>query len=198
MSADRFVQAYEGTPPWDIGRPQPAFVALADAGAIAGPVLDAGCGTGENALFLAGRGLDVLGIDAVPAAIDAARAKATARGLTAAFEVHDALDLGSLDRRFSTVVDSGLFHTFDDDEREHFVASLAAVLEHGGICHALCFSEHETREGGPRRVTQAELRAVFGRPPFTVLGIEAAEMATRLEGAGRKAWLAHVRRGADG
>lgn len=196
MSADRFVQAYQGTPPWDIGRPQPAFVALADAGVIEGPVLDAGCGTGENALFLAGRGLTVLGVDAVPAAIAAARTKAAERGLSAEFAVHDALDLGSLGRTFRTVVDSGLFHTFDDPEREQYVTALAAVLEPGGVAHVLCFSEHETREGGPRRVTQAELRAVFDRPPFAVRSIVAAEMATRLEGRRREAWLAEIRRGA--
>jgi hypothetical protein len=57
----------------------------------------------------------------------------------------------------------------------------------------LCFSERETSEGGPRRVTQAELREAFDAPPFLVLGIEAAEMATNL-GGGRKAWLARVER----
>lgn len=194
MTADRFREAYEGTPPWDIGGPQPAFVDLADAGAIEGPVLDAGCGTGENALFLAARGHDVTGIDAVTAAVTAARDKAAARGLEAEFVVHDALDLTGLGRRFRTVVDSGLFHTFDDDERERYATALAAVLEPGGVAYILCFSELETREGGPRRVTQAELRAVFDRPPLAVAGIGAATMAARLEGGARQAWLAEIRR----
>ena len=58
---DTFVSAYAGQAPWDIGRPQPAFVAA--AGRVAGRVLDAGCGTGENALFFAARGHPVTGID---------------------------------------------------------------------------------------------------------------------------------------
>ena len=197
MSVTHFIEAYKGRPPWDIGRPQPAFEALADAGEIAGPVLDAGCGTGENALFLAARGFEVVGVDAVEAAVEAARRKAVARGLEAEFLVHDALALEGLGRRFATVVDSGLFHTFDDHERGRFVKSLAAALTLGGRYYVLCFSEREVRDGGPRRVTQAELRATFDHPPFRVLSIEAAEMAANLDGGSRKAWLARSERVAN-
>jgi SAM-dependent methyltransferase len=197
LSATRFVDAYRGRPPWDIGRPQPVFVELADAGEIAGPVLDVGCGTGENALFLAARGFEVVGVDAVPAAVAAARGKAGARGLEAEFLVHDALALEGLGRRFRTVVDSGLFHTFDDRERRRFVTSLAAALALGGHYYVLCFSERERRDGGPRRVTQAELRAAFDRRPFRVLSIAAAEMAANLDGGGRKAWLGRIERVAN-
>jgi cyclopropane fatty-acyl-phospholipid synthase-like methyltransferase len=194
MNASRFEDAYRGTPPWDIGRVQPSFRAVANAGLVAGPVLDAGCGTGENALFFAARGFEVVGVDAVEAAIQAARAKATARGLDAEFLVHDALALEELGRRFSTVVDSGLFHTFDDGERRRYVASLAAATALRGRVFVLCFSERETGEGGPRRVTRAELRDAFDAAPFRVRGIEAAEMATNLDGGGRKAWLASIER----
>lgn len=197
MSVTHFIDAYKGKPPWDIGRPQPSFKALADAGEIAGPVLDAGCGTGENALFLAARGFAVVGVDAVEAAVEAARRKALARGLEAEFLVHDALALDGLGRRFATVVDSGLFHTFADRERVLFAKSLAAALRLGGRYYVLCFSERESREGGPRRVTQAALRAAFDKPPFRVLSIAAAEMATNLDGAGRKAWLARIERVAN-
>ena len=163
ISANRFIQAYKGKPPWDIGRHQPAFEALADAGEIVGPVLDAGCGTGENALFLAARGFEVVGVDAVEAAVEAARGKAAARGLEVELLVHDALALDGLGRRFATVVDSGLFHTFTDRERKRFVASLTAALALGGRYHVLCFSEREVRDGGPRRVTRAELRGLRPR-----------------------------------
>jgi SAM-dependent methyltransferase len=193
VSASRFIESYRGTPPWDIGRPQPAFERLAEAGDEQGPVLDAGCGTGENALAFAAAGFEVVGVDAVDAAVEAARAKAEARGLAAEFLVHDALALGELGRRFGTVVDSGLFHTFDDAERRRYAASLAAATAPGARLHALCFSELEPGDGGPRRVTQAELRAAFGHPPFRVLAIEPAEMATNL-GGGRKAWLASAER----
>jgi SAM-dependent methyltransferase len=198
MSTEHFFEAYRGTPPWDIGRHQPVFEQALREGAIRGPVLDVGCGTGENALYLAAQGHDVTGVDAVPAAIAAARDKADARGLRVDFVVGDALALGTLGRRFATVIDSGLFHTFDDEERERFRESLAAALEPGGRYLVLCFSERELREGGPRRVTRAELRDVFDRPPFGVLSIEAAEMAANLEGDGRKAWFARVERLSDG
>ncbi len=196
MSASRFIESYRGTPPWDIGRPQPAFERLAAAGEARGPVLDAGCGTGENALAFAAAGFEVVGVDAVEAAVAAARAKAEARGLAAEFLVHDALELGGLGRRFRTVVDSGLFHTFDDGERRRYVTSLAAATATGARLHVLCFSELEPGDGGPRRVTQAELRAAFDHPPFRVLAIESAEMATNL-GGGRKAWLATAERVGD-
>jgi cyclopropane fatty-acyl-phospholipid synthase-like methyltransferase len=194
VSAHRFEEAYKGTPPWDIGRAQPAFETLAADGLVVPPLLDAGCGTGENALYFAARGVEVVGVDAVQAAVAAARAKARARGLGAEFLVHDALALGDLGRRFRTVLDSGLFHTFDDHERRRYVASLAAATSLEAHVFILCFSEREAGEGGPRRVTQAELREAFDRPPFRVLGIEAATMATNLEGGGRKAWLASVER----
>ena len=194
MNTTRFEEVYRGTPPWDIGRHQPVFEALAEAGDIVAPVLDAGCGTGENALYLASRGLEVVGVDAVEAALAAARAKAAARGLTAEFLVCDALSLGDLGRRFATVIDSGLFHTFEDDERERYVHALAAVIKPGGRYFVLCFSELETGSGGPRRVTQAELRECFDRPPFRVLSIEAAAFASNARGGGRKAWLARVER----
>jgi SAM-dependent methyltransferase len=193
MRTDRFEEAYKGVPPWDIGRAQPAFERVADAGLVTGPVLDAGCGTGENALLFAARGFEVVGVDAVDAAVAAARAKAETRGLQAEFLVHDALALGELGRRFRTVVDSGLFHTFDDDERRAYVASLATTTALHARVFILCFSELEPGDAGPRRVTQAELREAFDRPPFRVLDIEAAEMGTNL-GGGRKAWLASIER----
>jgi 2-polyprenyl-3-methyl-5-hydroxy-6-metoxy-1,4-benzoquinol methylase len=195
VPASFFAEAYDrGTPPWDIGRHQPVFERLADAGDILAPVLDAGCGTGENALYLAARGYEVVGVDAVELAVHAARRKTARRGLTADFIVGDALALGALGRRFATVIDSGLFHTFDDQERPRFVDSLAEALQPGGHYFMLCFSELETREGGPRRVTQAEIRAVFDRPPFRVLCIEAAEMETNFADGPRRCWLARIER----
>ncbi len=194
MSGNRFAEGYKGVPPWDIGRHQPVIEALADAGEVTGPVLDVGCGTGENALFLASQGFEVVGVDAVDMAVAAARRKAAARGLDAQFFVYDALALEQLGRRFATVIDSGLFHSFSDAERERFAVSLAAALKLGGRYYVLCFSELETLQGGPRRVTQAELRSAFGGPAFNVLSIEAAEFDSNLEGGRRKAWLARIER----
>ena len=182
----------QGWAPWDIGRPQPVFVRLADAGEFASPVLDSGCGTGEHALMLAERGLEVLGVDVAPTAICLAREKAIQRGLSAEFEVGDVLALDRVERRFTTVVDSGVFHTFDDADRPRHVASLASAIEPGGVVHLLCFSEQTPGDWGPRRVTQAELREAFA-DGWTVARIEAARFDVR-EGFGDQphAWLARI------
>jgi cyclopropane fatty-acyl-phospholipid synthase-like methyltransferase len=97
-------------------------------------VLDVGCGTGEHAILAAERGASALGVDVSPLAIALARRKARDRGVTAAFTVVDALDLGALGEVFDVVVDSGLFHVFDDEERPQYAASLARVLRTGGCC----------------------------------------------------------------
>jgi SAM-dependent methyltransferase len=149
------------SPPWDIGRPQPVFVRLADAGLLSGRLLDAGCGTGENTLLAASKGADALGIDISPRAIQLARDKAAERGIAARFEVADALNLGPFGVTFETVIDSGVFHIFDDDDRARYVASLASVLEPGGCLYLICFSELQPGDFGPRRVSQDELRAAF-------------------------------------
>jgi SAM-dependent methyltransferase len=152
---------YTGTPPWDIGRPQPAFVALAQTGAIRGRVLDAGCGTGEHALMAAELGLEVTGIDMATAAIEAARRKARDRCLRARFLIWDAFELAALDEQFDTVLDSGLFHVFHDDDRPRFVDNLRTVISAGGRYFMLCFSDLQPGGWGPRRVTQSEIRTSF-------------------------------------
>src|SRR5947199_6701413 len=116
-----------GLAPWDIGRPQPAIMRLASAGRFTGTVLDAGCGTGENALHIASLGLSVLGVDVAETALAMAREKAHERGIKAEFATADALELERLGRRFDTVLDCGLFHSFEGEERPKYVASLASV-----------------------------------------------------------------------
>ncbi len=158
--------------PWDIGRPQPAFVRLAEAGLLAGRVLDAGCGTGEHTLLAASAGADALGIDISPLAIERARGKAADRGIRARFEVGDVLRLADLGLACDTVIDSGVFHVFDDDSRAAYVQSLASVLRPGGTCYLMCFSDRQPGNLGPRRVSQDELRAAFS-DGWTVRSIEA-------------------------
>ncbi len=138
---ETFESMYAGKPPWDIDEPQEAFVEVADR--VTGAVLDAGCGTGENALFFAGKGHPVLGIDFLERPLQEARRKAQERGVSAEFLRMDALDLTTLDRRFDSVIDSGLFHVFSDEDRPRYVAGLAHVTNPGGRVFLLCFSDEE-------------------------------------------------------
>jgi SAM-dependent methyltransferase len=181
--------------PWDIGRPQAAFVRLANAGELLSPLLDSGCGTGEHTLLAAERGLSALGIDVAPSAIEAARAKAAGRGLDVQFEVGDVLALDRLGRQFATVIDSGVFHVFDDGDRARYVASLGSVVRPTGAVHLLCFSEHTPGTAGPRRVTEAELRAAFA-DGWIVDRIEPAVLEVRPEFSAVPAngWLATIMR----
>jgi 2-polyprenyl-3-methyl-5-hydroxy-6-metoxy-1,4-benzoquinol methylase len=193
-----FESAYAGRAPWDIGAPQPAFIAVADQ--ITGSVLDAGCGTGDNALFLAGRGHQVTGIDFLAEPIKRAKQKAAERGLAARFLVMDALDLKELPEVFDTVIDSGLFHVFSDEDRRRYVSGLASVVKPNGRLLLLCFSDEEPGEQGPRRISQRELREAFSQG-WKVESIEPSRIKVRSDlkditfsEGGPKAWFVVVQR----
>jgi SAM-dependent methyltransferase len=188
-----FDAMYSGTPPWDIGRPQAAFLALAEDGTIGGRVLDAGCGTGEHVLMAARLGLPVLGVDAAPAAIEIARRKAREAGVEARFAVQDALRLAELGEQFDTVLDCGLFHVFDDDNRAAYVESLRSVVPPGGRYFMLCFSDRQPPGYGPRRVTQDEIRASFA-DGWRVDAIDAATLEVNIDPEGVRAWRSAITR----
>jgi ubiquinone/menaquinone biosynthesis C-methylase UbiE len=200
---EHFESAYAATAPWDIPGPQPAFVALEEAGEIQGSVLDAGCGTGEHAMYLATKGHEVRGIDFVPVAIDRAKAKAKERGLNVHFQQANALELETLGRQFDAVIDSGLFHIFNDDDRPIYVVGLAKVLRPEGRFHMMCFSDREPGTDGPRRVTQQEIHNAF-RDGWSVQEIRESKFETvkypggpQFSPGGPKAWLATIVRRED-
>jgi cyclopropane fatty-acyl-phospholipid synthase-like methyltransferase len=177
---------------------------LEEAGQIRGGVLDVGCGTGENLLFLAAKGHEAWGVDFVPVAVERAKAKAAQRGIKANFIVGNALELGTLASQFDgvieTVIDSGLFHTFSDEERPAFVQGLAEVLQSGGLLHILCFSDEEPGSEGPRRVTQKEIRDAFC-DGWKVVSIERIRFESvpppvgpNFSPGGPKAWRATIER----
>jgi len=190
---------HDGPAPWDIGHPQPTVVRLVSEGGFAGAVLDAGCGTGENALHIASLGLPVLGVDVAETALAIAREKARARtkdgGIKVEFAAADALQLERLGRTFKTVLDCGLFHTFDDnDERTRYATNLASVTEHDGTLYVLCFSD-ESPDTGPHPITQEELRTAFNPSSgWNVASIQPDRIQTRFHDHGAPAWFATIKR----
>jgi SAM-dependent methyltransferase len=202
---DVFNSFYEnGTPPWVIGEPQPAIIALEKTGVIRGRVLDPGCGTGEHTILLTRLGYDVLGVDYAPTAIERARANAATRGVDAHFEVADAMDLGA-GSGYDTIVDSALFHIFGDDaDRARYVESLYGAVNPGGLVHVLALSD-AGRGFGPT-VSESVMREAFGEgwtlealDTTTYRGIVGAMHAEPLGLAvgtvlDEPAWLARVRR----
>jgi SAM-dependent methyltransferase len=193
-----FETMYAGLPPWETGRPQPAFVAA--AGQVVGSILDAGCGTGENALFFAGQGHKVTGIDFLAEPIDRAKQKAAERGLTATFLVMDALAMMSLPVVFDSVIDSGLFHVFNDGDRRRYVEGLASILKPGGRLFLLCFSDAEPEGPRPRRVSRDEIKTAFA-DGWVVEEVEPTQFEVRpdlkeisFSPGGPHAWFVVIRR----
>jgi len=160
-----FVGMYaEGIPPWQIDRPQPEVIQLIEQGKFESLVLDLGCGTGDNTIELARRGLVVKGLDAVPEALERACKKTEQAGLKQSpeFVLGDALRLAESGLKARTVLDCALFHTFSDEEIKDYIRGLEAVLSPGGRLHILSFSELETRQPGPRRLSLSEITGSFG------------------------------------
>ena len=193
-----FEAMYAGQAPWDIGKPQKPFLDVADR--ITGSVLDAGCGTGDTALYFAGRGCEVTGIDFIEEAIQRARRKATDQGVPATFLVKDAPTLKDWTERFDNVIDSGLFHVISDEDRRRYVEGLATVLKSGGKLFLMCFSDEEPGTQGPRRVSKMELHDAFAQG-WAVESTDPARYEVRpdlkdlsFSEGGPKAWFVVVKR----
>ena len=192
MFPNSFNESYRGSPPWDIGRPQTEFVKLAENGEIHGRILDVGCGTGENAIFLSQFGTEVWGIDSASRAIEKAKLKAQERRARVRFLVGNAFRLDELGTKFDTIVDCGLFHIFSDEERPLFTKSLRSAMEIHGTYFMLAFSTKEpTNWGGPRRVSEEEIRDVF-RQGWKINYIKDCRIETNLHPEGGKGLLSSI------
>jgi len=185
---------YASRPPWDIGRPQPAFLVLAEAGAIRGRVLDIGCGTGEHAIMAAGLGLDSTGVDLAANALRTAEEKARDRGRTVRFLHHDARRLAELGESFDTVLDCGLFHIFDGDDRAAYVDGLRSVLPPGGRYFMLGFSDRQQGEWGRiHKLTRDEIEAAFV-DGWRIDSVEPSTIDITTDPDGIRAWLVALTR----
>ncbi|OSC40208.1 class I SAM-dependent methyltransferase [Mycobacterium decipiens] len=162
---------FEGPPPWNIGEPQPELAALIAAGKVHSDVLDAGCGYAELSLALAADGYTVVGIDLTPTAIAAATKAAKERGLTTAgFAQADITDFAAYPagsaNRFSTVIDSTLFHSLPVEGRDGYLRSVHRAAAPGASYFVLVFAKGafpEELETKPNEVDEDELRAAVSK-----------------------------------
>jgi SAM-dependent methyltransferase len=166
-SAYREQAHFEGPPPWNIGEPQPELAALVAAGKFRSDVLDAGCGFAELSLALAAQGYTVVGVDLTPTAVAAATKSAQERGLTtASFVQADITSFSGYDGRFSTVVDSTLFHSLPVDGRDGYLSAVHRAAAPGASLFVLVFAKGAfpaEMEPKPNEVDEGELRAAVSK-----------------------------------
>ena len=165
-----------GQLPWDTGQPEPLLVEFINAGGIKpARTLEIGAGTGTNAIWLAERGFDVLGIDVSPLAVERAHTKLKGRPLGCRFDTLDFLTASPPDGPFQFVFDRGCFHVFDEPgERQRFASQVAAVLEPGGLWLSLIGStEGAPREVGPPRRSAGEV-ALAIEPALEIVELRSA------------------------
>ncbi|KXZ50038.1 hypothetical protein GPECTOR_18g19 [Gonium pectorale] len=208
-SIDEVMQAVAGTglAPWEIHRPQQFVRDLVRKGGFSGRVLDAGCGIGDNALYIAKAcpGAEVVAVDVVPRCLHFASTKAGLRGMRGKLTLA-AADLCNYDKLsisiqqklpYDIVLDSSTFHGFPDHQRDCYVSTLSRLLRAGGLIYMNCMSEEETRPGGPRRISVSELSSLFN--PSTGWVVEAvvdsvAELHPTFWGGRGKARLFTIRK----
>ena len=180
-----------GEPPWDTGQPEPLLVEFVTSGGVApGRTLEIGAGTGTNAIWLAERGFDVLGVDVSSLAVEKARAKMEGRDLRCRFAILDFLAAPPPDGPFDFVFDRGCFHVFDEpEERARFAAHVATALAPEGLWLSLIGStEGPPREVGPPRRSARET-ALAIEPALEIVDLRSAEFGTH----DAKAWFCLAR-----
>jgi SAM-dependent methyltransferase len=166
-SAYREEGDFEGPPPWNIGEPQPELAALVTAGKVRSDVLDAGCGYAELSLALAADGYTVVGIELTPTAVTAAKKAAEERNLpNATFVQDDITSFTGFDGRFSTIIDSTLFHSLPIEGRDRYQQSVYRAAAPGAVYYVLVFAKGAFPadiDTKPNEVDEAELRAAVGK-----------------------------------
>ncbi|MBS2028836.1 MAG: class I SAM-dependent methyltransferase [Deltaproteobacteria bacterium] len=169
----------QGFLPWDTGKPDSLLVAFVKSTKLKPTrALEIGCGTGTNAIWLASKGFDVLGVDLAPLAVEQARAKAKG-AKRVRFEVMDILGDAPI-KPVGFVFDRGCFHVFDEaKERARFAERVASALKPGGLWLTLVGStEVKGREMGPPRRTARDIVDAI-EPELEVLELRTTEFDTQ-------------------
>jgi ubiquinone/menaquinone biosynthesis C-methylase UbiE len=190
---------YKHSPPWDIGSPQPEIVKLVKSNEITeGRMLDIGCGVGDNSISLAKRGFSVTCLDIASLAIEKGKRKAKEQRIKVDFLVGNALRLDEYFKKesFDIVIDSGLFHTLDDGERDLYAKQIKRVLVRGGSYFMLCFSDKEPGLEGPRRISRKEIEETFAGL-FRINYIRDTFFASKWHKEGAKAYIASMKKISD-
>ena len=160
--------------PWDIGAAQPVVIEAERAGRFHGAVVDVGCGLGDNAMYLAGQGHQVTGIDVAAEAIEQARQRATEQGVNVEFAVADATSLAGFDGRFDSVLDAACYHCLNEDARHEYAAALHRATRPDALLNLFCFPASDTGLGAIFGVSEENLRTTWGKAGWDITDLQQA------------------------
>ncbi len=150
-----------GSPGWDVGRPSSALVQAVKDGVLPrGRAIVLGCGTGTNAIYLAGQGFEVTGVDVAPTALNLAREKARKAGVGVRWMVADVLALPPLEP-VDLIFDRGCYHHVRQYNAAGYVETTRRLSHPGTRLLILAGSAKQTGRGGPPRVKEEEIRGDF-------------------------------------
>jgi 2-polyprenyl-3-methyl-5-hydroxy-6-metoxy-1,4-benzoquinol methylase len=156
-----FDRRYSGTAPWDYNQPHAVIRELVQKKEIKGRILDLGCGTGDDAIFLASEGFEVVGIDFSKVAIEKAKEKIKDKNFDLKLLEENVFEITSDIGTFDTIIDCGLYHGLTDNLKEKYVEVLSELLNASGVLYLLCFSDLMPKTFCPQRVSQREINDFF-------------------------------------
>ncbi len=184
----------EGTPPWETGLPAAELVRVVDEGLIKpGPILELGCGTGADAVFLTQRGFEVTAVDSSPTAIERARTRAERSGALVRIVLDDVFHFAEHSGSFDLVYDAGFYHFIRRAELSRLLDLLWRVTYPGSLYLALAGNSDEKAEGGPPPVSEEEIRWELGRL-FEFIHLRPFTFESPYRKAGYLGWSCLMRR----
>jgi len=153
-----------GTPPWDSGQAEPELVNLVDSGTIKPcPVLELGCGTGTDSVYLAKKRFEVTAVESSPIALERARARAEREDALLRLVLGDVFDFAKDSGPFDFIYDRGFYHFIRRTDLDRFMDMLWRITQPGSMYLVLAGNSGEQTEDGPPRVSEDELRNELGR-----------------------------------